>query len=121
MTRMNTDTKRVRVIRVMRGVLSSGMLRTTAVAAILGLTFTASAAQQPQFRGGVELVTVDVRVLDKDGDPVLGLPAEAFGVKVDGKAGRSSPCNCCVRSPLAMCRQAPTRQTCRAAGAAGAV
>jgi VWFA-related protein len=44
-----------------------------------------SAAQQPQFRGGVELVTVDVRVIDKDGDPLLGVEAGAFTLKVDGK------------------------------------
>jgi VWFA-related protein len=62
-----------------------GMRRSMTLAVAVVVTATVSAVQQPQFRGGVELVTVDVRVLDKDGDPLLGLEAGAFTLKVDGK------------------------------------
>jgi VWFA-related protein len=39
---------------------------------------------QPVFRSGVDLVTVDVSVVGSDGRPVEGLTAEAFQVLVDG-------------------------------------
>lgn len=42
-------------------------------------------SQAPTFRTGVDLVTVDVSVLDSDGRPVLGLGAEDFEIKLDGK------------------------------------
>ena len=41
--------------------------------------------QQPQFRGGVELVTVDVRVIGPGGQPVTDLRPEDIALKVDGK------------------------------------
>jgi VWFA-related protein len=46
------------------------------------------AAQQPQtpaFRSGVALVTIDVSVLDKDGQPVAGLTADDIEIKLNGK------------------------------------
>lgn len=42
-------------------------------------------AQQPAFRAGVELVTVDVRVVGPDGQPITDLRAEDVVLKVDGK------------------------------------
>src|SRR5262245_3733886 len=42
-------------------------------------------AQQPVFRSGVELVTVDVTVVDDVGNPVEGLEAANFDVRVDGQ------------------------------------
>ena len=41
--------------------------------------------QQPTFRAGIELVTVDVTVLDKRGQPVLDLSAADFAVAAGGK------------------------------------
>ena len=41
------------------------------------------ASQQPVFRGGVDLVTLDVTVVDKDGQPIRGLKAEDFVVTLE--------------------------------------
>jgi VWFA-related protein len=49
---------------------------------------TQKQAQQPVFRSGVDLVTVDVLVVDKDGRPIPELKAEDFTITVDGKARR---------------------------------
>ncbi len=50
---------------------------------------TAGRAQQtPVFRGGVELVTVDATVVDRDGRPVEGLQSDDFAVTVDGRPRR---------------------------------
>ena len=46
------------------------------------------AAQQPTFRSGVDLVTVDAAVLDGDGRPVPALRAEDFRIDVDGRPRR---------------------------------
>jgi VWFA-related protein len=43
------------------------------------------AAQQPTFRSGVDLVTVDAAVHDTDGRPVSSLTAEDFRLEVDGR------------------------------------
>src|SRR4026209_1646332 len=43
-------------------------------------------AQQPsRFRAGIDLVTVDAVVLDKDGNPVPGLTRQDFEVEEDGR------------------------------------
>jgi len=42
-------------------------------------------AQQSQFRGGVELVTVDVRVVSADGQPIVDLRPADISLAVDGK------------------------------------
>jgi VWFA-related protein len=47
-----------------------------------------SSQQAPVFRSGVDLVTVDVSVLDRNGTPVQGLGAERFEVSVDGTPRR---------------------------------
>ena len=44
--------------------------------------------QQPVFRTGVDLVTVDVTVLDKSGTPIEGLGADEFDVRVDNASRR---------------------------------
>jgi VWFA-related protein len=55
---------------------------------VLGFAFAASIAaggqEQPIFRSGVDLVTVDVTVVDGSGKPVEGIGPERFDVRVDG-------------------------------------
>src|ERR1700683_1422509 len=41
--------------------------------------------QAPVFRGGVDLVALDVTVVDADGHPVKGLTADDFAVKIQGQ------------------------------------
>jgi VWFA-related protein len=41
--------------------------------------------QPPAFRSGVELVSVDVQVVDKRGQPITGLKPEQFEVNIDGR------------------------------------
>jgi VWFA-related protein len=53
----------------------------------MGLT-TPTAAQQPVFRSGIDLVTVDVTVLDRSGKPVPQLTPESFTIRVDGAPRR---------------------------------
>ena len=62
--------------------------RRVAVAAIAVSALVAGIplpAQQPTFRAGVEIVTLDVNVLDSDRRPVEGLSARDFRVTVDGR------------------------------------
>jgi hypothetical protein len=50
----------------------------------------ATTQPQPIFRGGVDLVTLDVTVVDNDGKPVRGLkPSDFVGVTLEGR--RASP------------------------------
>jgi len=53
---------------------------------LCGSTSLISQTQQPTFKGGVTLVTVDVTVLDKDGNPVRDLKPEDFEIKLNNKA-----------------------------------
>ena len=53
--------------------------------AVLAIS-TMRAQQQPVFRSGVNLVTLDVTVVDKDGKPVRGLKADDFVVTLEGQA-----------------------------------
>ena len=54
--------------------------------ATLVLAAASLAAQQPTFRSGVDLVTVDAAVHDAAGAPVTTLRAEDFRLEVDGQA-----------------------------------
>lgn len=73
---------------------SSGSVRAAAtIAATMagGLFVSAQQAdpeQRPSFRSGVELVTIDVTVVDRQGQPVPGLSPSDFTVTVGGQARR---------------------------------
>lgn len=67
--------------------MSSNWMRWLLCVGLLAATGS-SAARQPTFRSGVELVTVDTAVLDGDGRPVRTLRAEDFRIDVDGRPRR---------------------------------
>lgn len=52
---------------------------------VLGCAIARGSAQQPTFPSRVDLVTVDVVVFDRQGDPVEGLTREDFTVREDGR------------------------------------
>ena len=56
--------------------------------AVVAATAVGIAQQQPTFRSGVDLVTVDAAVLDGDGQPVPTLQADDFRIEVDGRPRR---------------------------------
>jgi VWFA-related protein len=56
--------------------------------ASLGSAQTAQPPQGPTFRTGVDLVSVDVAVVDRNGRPVEDLRAPEFAVKIDGETRR---------------------------------
>jgi VWFA-related protein len=60
-------------------------MRWVSLAVVLVVVSLAGHAQEPVFRAGVDLVTVDTIVVDKDGRPVTGLTADDFVLTVDGK------------------------------------
>jgi hypothetical protein len=51
-------------------------------------TQTQDQAQQPTFRTGIDVITVDVGAIDRNGQPVTDLHAPEFTVKIDGQARR---------------------------------
>lgn len=67
---------------------STALLAATLAAAVALAQASGIPAQQPVFRSGVELVTVDVTVLDSGGTPVEGLGADRFKIAVDGAPRR---------------------------------
>jgi len=56
-----------------------------AIVLVFAAAATGLAQEQPVFRAGVDLVTVDAIVVDKDGRPLTGLTADDFVLTVDGK------------------------------------
>lgn len=60
-------------------------MRVTAALVLTTCFLSRTPAQQPAFRGGVELVTVDVRVVGPDGQPVTDLRPDDVVLKIDGK------------------------------------
>ena len=75
-------------MRPVRALLVFSSMGAAAGAAPQSPTQTQSEPQQPVFRSGVDLVTVDVLVVDKDGRPIPDLKAGDFTVTVDGKPRR---------------------------------
>src|SRR5207237_8511865 len=53
-----------------------------------GQAQTQGQTQQPTFRTGVDVITVDVGVIDSRGQPVTDLHAPEFTVKIDGQPRR---------------------------------
>src|SRR5438132_1617202 len=53
-----------------------------------GQAQTQGQTQQPTFRTGVDVITVDVGVIDSRGQPVTDLHAPEFTVKIDGQVRR---------------------------------
>ena len=65
------------------------ILAVVIVASVTALPrLAAQSAQQPVFRSGVDLVTIDVTVVGEGGRPLDNLGAEQFEVKVDGTKRR---------------------------------
>lgn len=64
------------------------MANAPAVVMVIAALVCAASAQQPVFRSRVELVTVDITVVDGDGNPVRDLAADRFEVSVDGSPRR---------------------------------
>ena len=60
-------------------------MRLATLAVALVVVSLVGHAQEPVFRAGVDLVTVDAIVVDKDGRPVTGLTPDDFILTVDGK------------------------------------
>jgi VWFA-related protein len=57
---------------------------TTSIVLAVGVVSGSTSAQQPVFRGGVDLVNFGVFVTDKAGTPLTGLKAEDFEIVEDG-------------------------------------
>ena len=53
-----------------------------------GQSPTQGQAQQPTFRTGVDVITVDVGAIDSRGQPVTDLHGPEFTVKIDGQVRR---------------------------------
>jgi VWFA-related protein len=60
---------------------------------------TITAQQVPSFRAGVDLVSVDVRVVDRDGQPIPGLAADRFEVSIGGRRRRVVSLDYVVSAP----------------------
>jgi VWFA-related protein len=52
---------------------------------LTALLLGAGIQDPPQFKSGVEMITLDVQVVGADGEPVLGLRASDFQVTIDGR------------------------------------
>lgn len=64
-------------------------MRSLSLVVVLVLLAAAVFAQEPGtkpvFRGGVDVLSVDVQIVDKDGYPITGLTPDQFRATVDGK------------------------------------
>lgn len=60
-------------------------LKLVALASLVLVSPALARQQQPVFRTGVNIVTLDVTVVDRDGKPVRGLTASDFVVKLEGQ------------------------------------
>jgi VWFA-related protein len=67
--------------------MTSSLARFAVIVSVIAVMSAADpgARQQSTFRGGIDVVAVDVQVIDKDGFPVTGLSPDKFQVTIDGK------------------------------------
>ena len=72
----------------LRKVLSVALLALPALTLLAAAQTPQAGTQVPTFRSGVELVTLDVGVVDRQGVPVRGLTAADFTVSVGGQPRR---------------------------------
>lgn len=72
---------------VVRSAIRLAACLVACAAAVLGAR-TSEPDQQARFRSGIDLVTVDVTVLSRTGDPITTLGASDFALTVDGKPRR---------------------------------
>jgi VWFA-related protein len=61
------------------------LLRVAGICAFAAAALSAQAPETQRFRSGVDLVTVDAVVVDRDGQPVVGLTRADFTVLEDGR------------------------------------
>ena len=67
-------------------------LRPSLLVSTVVLALTASVqGQQPTFRGGVDLIRLDVQVVSDDGTPVADLTEDDFDIRVNGKPCQIRP------------------------------
>jgi VWFA-related protein len=52
---------------------------------LAALMFGTGFQNPPQFKSGIEMITLDVQVIGADGEPLLGLGAGDFQVSIDGR------------------------------------
>ena len=64
------------------------MRRLIAIGVVLATSQTAAQQPSPTFRGGIDVLTVEASVLDRDGKPITDLAAGDFIVTLDGKPRR---------------------------------
>ena len=64
--------------------MKAAVLVLCGVATAVGMAQSRTGDPQPRFRGGVELVQLDVTALDRDGMPVRGLTASDFTILEEG-------------------------------------
>ena len=62
-----------------------GILLLATVALAVPAAQEPQSSQQPVFRSGVDSVTVDVSVVDRDGNPITDLTAADFEIREAGK------------------------------------
>lgn len=75
--------------------------------------------EQATFRSAVELVSVDVSVLDRNGRPLEGLRASDFALAVDGRPRRVASAEFVRLTPSSTPPPAPTHYSSNAHGGAG--
>ena len=64
------------------------MRRLIAIGLVLAVSQAAAQQPSPTFRAGIDVLTVEASVLDRDGKPIIDLTPRGFTVTLDGKPRR---------------------------------